>query len=420
MSTTARPPATTPDTPDTRGTPGAPDTSVALDALGADLAASLREEAAAWDARGELPAEVRLAVARAGLLAAELPHAHGGLGASPAQLGELCARLGGVCSSLRGLVTVQSMVAAALLRWGTAEQRGRWLPALARGELLAAFAATETEAGSDLAAVATAVEEHGEHGDELTVTGGKRWITFGEIADVFLVLGVSGTSDGRPAAVLVEGDRPGVVREPVRGQLGMRAAQLAHVTFDRVRVPRANAVAPPGFGLSHVAAGALDHGRFTVAWGCVGMAEACLHEAAGHAVRRSQGGVALAEHQQVRSLLARAVVDSRAARELCLRAARLRAAGDPDAIAETVAAKYAAAAAASSVAGSAVQVLGASGCAPDSAVGRFYRDAKIMEIIEGSAQVSELHIADHLLRSHGHRQTVRRPRGAARGQGDPR
>ncbi|MFH8791977.1 acyl-CoA dehydrogenase family protein [Streptomyces sp. NPDC017941] len=414
MSSTTRPPAAAPDTLDTSDT---------LDTLGADLAGSLREDAAAWDARGELPAEVRLAVAGAGLLAPELPREYGGLGASPAQLGELCARLGGVCSSLRGLVTVQGMVAAALLRWGTAEQRGRWLPGLARGELLAAFAATETAAGSDLAAVGTAVDEHG---DELTVTGEKRWITFGEIADVFLVLGASGTAGGRPVAVLVEGDRPGVVREPVRGQLGMRAAQVAHVRFDGVRVPRANAVAPAGFGLSHVVAGALDHGRFTVAWGCVGMAEVCLHEAAGHAVRRTQGGVALAEHQQVRSLLARAVVDSRAARELCLRAARLRERGEPDAIAETVAAKYAAAAAASSVAGSAVQVLGAAGCAPDSTVGRFYRDAKIMEIIEGSAQVAELHIADHLLRAHGHRraprpvpETGQRP-GGARGNGEAR
>ncbi|WP_078621468.1 acyl-CoA dehydrogenase family protein, partial [Streptomyces aurantiacus] len=317
--------------------------------------------------------------------------------------GEACARIGGVCSALRGLVTVQSMVGAALLRWGTAEQRERWLPALARGELLAAFAATETEAGSDLAAVTTAVEEEG---DAYTVTGEKRWITFGEVADVFLVLGSAG---GRPAAVLVEADRTGVLREPVRGQLGMRAAQLAHVRFDRVRVPRENAVAPPGFGLSHVAATALDHGRFTVAWGCVGMAEACLDAAADHAARRAQGGVVLAEHQLVRSLLGRAAVDSRAARELCLRAARLREAGDPDAIAETVAAKYAAAHAATAVAGSAVQILGAAGCAPDSPVGRYYRDAKVMEIIEGSAQVSELHIADHLLRTRGHRPGGRRP-----------
>ncbi|QCX74611.1 Acyl-CoA dehydrogenase [Streptomyces sp. YIM 121038] len=379
-------------------------------AVGARFADAVRQDAAAWDARGELPAEVRRALARDGLLGADLPRRHGGLGATPAELGEVCARLGGVCGSLRGLVTVQGMVGAALLRWGTAGQRERWLPALARGELIAAFAATEAEAGSDLAAVATAVERHGE---AYAVSGEKRWITFGEIADVYLVLGRTG---GRPAAVLVEADRRGVRREPVRGQLGLRAAQLAHVTFDDVRVPPENLVAPPGFGLSHVAGTALDHGRFTVAWGCVGMAEACLGAAAEHAVRRAQGGVVLAEHQQVRALLGRAVVDGRAARELCLRAARLRAARAPEAVAETVAAKYAAARAATSVAGSAVQILGAAGCAPDSLVGRCYRDAKVMEIIEGSAQVSELTIADHLLRAHGHGRAGRRPEDEGEGR----
>ncbi|MEU2561448.1 acyl-CoA dehydrogenase family protein [Streptomyces longispororuber] len=394
-------------------------TAVDLMALGAAFADAVRGEAAAWDARGELPAEVRREAAREGLLGADLPPRHGGLGATPAQLGEVCARLGGVCGSLRGLVTVQGMVGAALLRWGTAEQRERWLPALARGELLAAFAATESEAGSDLAAVTTAVEPQG---DAYTVTGEKRWITFGEIADVYLVLGRTGGAggsdgtDGRPVVALVEADRPGVRREPVRGQLGLRAAQVAHVRFDGVRVPRENLVAPPGFGLSHVVGTALDHGRFTVAWGCVGMAEACLGAAAEHAVRRTQGGVALAGHQQVRALLGRAVVDGRAARELCLRAARLRAARDPAAVVETVAAKYAAARAATSVAGSAVQVMGAAGCAPDSLVGRCYRDAKVMEIIEGSAQVSELHIADHLLRAHGHGPARWRPER----EGEPR
>ncbi|WP_234334196.1 acyl-CoA dehydrogenase family protein [Streptomyces sp. NRRL B-1347] len=372
-------------------------------ALGAEFADAVRDAAADWDARGQLPADVRRAAARAGLLGADLPPRYGGLGVTPAELGEACARLGGVCGSLRGLVTVQGMVGAALLRWGTAGQRERWLPALARGELIAAFAATEAQAGSDLTAVATAVERNG---DAYTVTGEKRWLTFGEIADVFLVLG---RAEGRPVAVLVEADRHGVRRDPVRGQLGLRAAQLAHVRFDAVRVPSENLVAPPGFGLSHVVGTALDHGRFTVAWGCVGMAEACLRAAAGHAARRTQGGVVLAEHQQVRALLGRAVVDGRAARELCLRAARLRAAGDPDAVVETVAAKYAAARAATSVAGSAVQVLGAAGCAPDSLVGRCYRDAKVMEIIEGSAQVSELHIADHLLRAHGHRRARQEP-----------
>ncbi|WP_371519842.1 acyl-CoA dehydrogenase family protein [Kitasatospora sp. NBC_01300] len=358
----------------------------------AELAAAVRDDAARWDEQGALPDEAVRAVAAAGLLGLDLPARHGGAGATPAQLGEAVAHLGGVCGALRALLTVQGMTAAALLRWGGQEQRARWLPALASGERLAGFAATEREAGSALAEVGTRIEDDGER---LVVTGAKRWVTFGQSADVFLVLG---RTDAGPTAVLVEADRPGIVREPVSGQLGLRAARIAHLTFDRVRVPRENLVAPPGLGLTHTAAVALDHGRFTVAWGCVGMAEACLADAAEHAAGRVQGGVPLAGHQLVRSLLARSAVDTAAARALAERAAEARAGSPLGAATETVVAKYAAAGAAKAVADRAVQILGSAGCEPGVRAGRFYRDAKVMEIIEGSPQVAELHIADRLLR----------------------
>lgn len=363
----------------------------------AEFAAAVRGEAADWDRSGTLPEQVRKAVARTGLFGVGLPERYGGAGGGPAELGAVCVEIGGVCSALRGLLTVQEMVAAALLRWGTAAQREQWLPQLARGDRFAAFAATEAGAGTDLAGVETRIDEDGDH---LVVTGRKLWITFGRTAEVFLVLGQIA---GRLSAVLVEGDRAGVHREPVEGQLGMRAAEIAHVGFDAVRVPRDRLVGPPGMGLSHVVGTALDHGRYTVAWGCIGMAEACVDAAAGHAVHRLQRGVALAEHQLVRAELARAAVRAVAARELCARAGRLRGQGDPSAVAETVVAKYAAAGAATDVAGAAVRTLGAAGIAPDSLAGRFFRDAKVMELIEGSQFVSELHIGDRLLRRHGYR-----------------
>ncbi|MGW6270290.1 acyl-CoA dehydrogenase family protein [Streptomyces sp. NPDC055060] len=356
-----------------------------------DLAA-LRDEAAAWDLHGGVPERTVRDMAGAGLLGLDVPQRYGGGGATPLELGELCARLGSVCSALRGLVTVQGMVAATLARWGSAAQRADWLPRLAAGEQLAGFAATEQEAGSDLSAVGTRISAEG---DTVTVTGVKRWVTFGELATVCLVLG---QLDGRPATVLVETDRPGVTREPVNGQLGLRAARIAHLRFDAVRVPKDHLVAPAGFGLSHVAATALDHGRFTVGWGCVGMAETCLGDAIAHTAGRTQASVALAEHQVVRSALARAAVETEAARELCRAAARLRRERDPEAISRTVMAKYAAARAAASVSRQAVQLMGSAGCAPDSRAGRFFRDAQVMRIIEGSDEVSELHIAEHLLR----------------------
>jgi alkylation response protein AidB-like acyl-CoA dehydrogenase len=211
--------------------------------------------------------------------------------------------------------------------------------------------------------------------------------------------------------VVVDCDREGVRREPVTGQLGMRAARVAHVELAGVRVPRADLVAPAGLGLSHVAAAALDHGRFTVAWGCVGMAEACVADATAHAASRTQGqgvdaasagggATPLADHQSVRALLARAAVETAGARELALRAARFRQEGATGAVTETIVAKYAAAAAAANASSTAVQILGSYGCEEGSRAGRHFRDAKVMEIIEGAQQVAELHIAEQLLRRH--------------------
>ncbi|RYJ31924.1 butyryl-CoA dehydrogenase [Streptomyces sp. L-9-10] len=397
----AGPPADTlmHDAPAAGGRPGdgQPAADESLVRAAAELAAGARGPAADWDRTGGLPGSVRGDMAAAGLLGADLPRRYGGAGLGPAALGEVAAHLGGVCSALRGLLTVQGMVAAALARWGTREQRAHWLPRLASGELTAGFAATEQAAGSALGAVETRIEDSGD-GADIKVSGRKKWITFGEVADVFLVLG---KSRGKSATVLVEADRTGVSREPVTGQLGMRAARIAHVTFDAVRVPRSHLVAPPGLGLSHVAATALDHGRFTVAWGCVGMAEACVADAATHAATRSQGGVPLADHQLVRSLLARCAVETAGARELARRAAEFRAPGAGRGVTETIVAKYAAAAAAASVSRDTVQILGSAGCEPDSRPGRHFRDAKVMEIIEGAQHVSELHIADRLLRQFG-------------------
>ncbi|MFF8828657.1 acyl-CoA dehydrogenase family protein [Streptomyces sp. NPDC015131] len=369
--------------------------SVDLERAAAELAGHARAHAARWDQDGGLPASVRKEVAASGLLAADLPGRYGGAGLSPLALGEITARIGAECGALRGLLTVQGMVAAALLRWGTGAQRAEWLPALAAGELVAGFAATEEGAGSALGAMEARIEAPNPR--ELVVSGRKRWVTFGAVADVFLVLGLY---EGRPAAVLVDADRASVRREPVNGQLGMRGALIAHLALDRVRVPRDRLVAPPGLGISHVAGTALDHGRFTVAWGCVGMAEACVEDAAGHAAVRRQGGGVLGDHPSVRSLLARAAVDAAGARQLARVAAEARAAGPGHGLPETLMAKYAAASAAAAVSRAAVQVLGSAGCAPDSRAGRHFRDAKVMEIIEGAQEVTEQHIAERLLRLH--------------------
>ncbi|MEU4311715.1 acyl-CoA dehydrogenase family protein [Nocardia sp. NPDC024068] len=356
----------------------------------AGLVAAARENAAEWDRTG-LPADVIGAAAGAGLLGPDRPREWGGHGLDAYELGELAAELGAVCTSLRSLLTVGAMVSAAVDRWATAAQRAYWLPRLVSGELVAGLAATEPGAGTELAGVATVFEEDG---TELRVSGRKLWVSFGAVADVLLVLGR--TEDG-PLTALVRTDQPGVVVEPVTGQLGMRGARIAHITLNGARVPRDQLIAPPGFGLSHVLGTALDHGRYTVAWGSAGMAGACLHEAARHAAERTQGGTRLADHATIRAALGRGWVEVQAARALCERAARARAAGDPDTVMATVAAKYAAAETAARVGAEAVQICGAAGCAADSPVQRFARDAAVAQIIEGSRDIAALHLGEQVL-----------------------
>jgi alkylation response protein AidB-like acyl-CoA dehydrogenase len=147
-----------------------------------------------------------------------------------------------------------------------------------------------------------------------------------------------------------------------------------------------------GFGLSHVFATALDHGRYSVAWGAVGIAQGCLNACLDYAARRRQGGAPLVEHQLVRRLLTEMIADSRAARLLCCRAGYLRAERDPGAVPETMIAKYFAAKTAVRVANEAVRLHGAHGLSQDFPLERYLRDAKVTEIIEGSTEIQQLAI----------------------------
>ena len=363
----------------------------------AEFGRRYRQAAGQWDRDGQLPGEVLGLLADHGWLGAAVPVAYGGSELDAMTFGRLCAGLGAVCSSVRSLVTVQSMVADVIARRGTRTQRDTWLPPLAKGTALAALAATEDGAGSDLAAVRTRIEPCP---DGLRITGRKLWVTFGELATVFLVLG---RSDEGPTAVLVPRDTPGLTVHPVRGQLGLRAAMLADVDLDAVVVPSGNQLARAGAGLTHVVAAALDHGRFSVAWGCVGMAQACLDLSARHAVTRQRTGGPLADRQLVRRLITDMVAGVTAARLVCEHAARQRDSRPrPDV---TVLAKYTAATTAARVTRDTVQVLGAAGCAPGSMAERFFRDAKIMQIIEGSDEICQTHICDTEFRRHA-RATV--------------
>nr|QEO74349.1 acyl-CoA dehydrogenase [uncultured bacterium] len=328
-------------------------------------------------------------LARRKYLGALLPRSEGGMGLDMVTFGLLNEELGRGCSSARSLLTVHSMVAHALDRWGSKSQKTRWVGRLASGESLAAFALSEPDAGSDARAIKT---EAAHRGDAYVLNGRKKWITFGQVADVFLVFA---QVEARPAAFLVERNSPGLEVEPISGMLGVRASMLAELRLKECRVPAENLVGRVGFGISHVASAALDYGRYSVAWGCVGLAQHCLEATLRYTGEREQFGVHLREHQLVQRLITRMLVGVKAARLLCYEAGRLKDAKNPRSIVETAAAKYFASTTAMQVASDAVQLHGANGCSGDYPVQRHLRDAKVMEIIEGSTQMQELMIAQN-------------------------
>lgn len=351
------------------------------------VATGITPHADRWDRDERLPPAVVGQVAAAGYLGATVPEKYGGAELDAVTFGLLNEALGAGCSSVRSVLTVHSMVAHAVLRWGSEAQKDRWLPLLATGQHVGGFALTEPGAGSDAASLETTATREGEH---YVLDGTKRWITYGQAAEVFLVFA---RCDGKIAAFLVERDRDGFDTVPMTGLLGTRASMLAELRLRRCRVPLDALVGRIGFGLTAVATSALDVGRFSVAWGCVGLAQACLDASVSYANRRRQFDKPLAEHQLIQRLLTDMVTDVSAARLLCHDAATLKDACDPVGIPATWMAKYFAARAAFRAATDAVQVHGANGCGLDHPVQRYLRDAKVMEIIEGSTEVQQVIIA---------------------------
>jgi alkylation response protein AidB-like acyl-CoA dehydrogenase len=346
-------------------------------------------QAGAWDREGRMPAAVIAELRRRGYLGAHLARELGGGGVDAVTYGLLTEEIGRGCSSLRSLLTVHDMVSEAVRRWGSPHLKSEVLPRLARAELLAALALSEPNVGSDAASVETEAERDG---DTFVLSGRKRWITFGMIADLFLVFARCG---GQVTAFLVPATAGGLTRQPITTVVGTRASHLAELTFAGCRVPADHLVGRVGFGFSHVASTALDHGRYSVAWGAVGIAQACLDACMEYTAKRHQFGKPIAKHQLVQRQLTRMIVDTRAARLLCYLAGYRRSIGAPDAATETLVAKYFASRAASRAANDAVQLHGANGLSQDYPVERYLRDAKVTEIIEGSTQIQEIAIASY-------------------------
>jgi alkylation response protein AidB-like acyl-CoA dehydrogenase len=344
-------------------------------------------DADAYDRAGAIPEELLARISDAGLWAPFLPTELGGSGTDMVTLGEIHEEVGRGCSSVRSLLTVHTMLSWALQRFGTIAQLQKWGPELTSGRVLGAFCLSEPGAGSDTGAITTNAVPRG---DGWVLNGGKKWITNGQRADLYLVFARGPAST---IALLVPRNTPGVSVKPIDDMLGTRASMLAEVSFDNVELDSDALLGPSGFASGMVLTGTLDLGRYSVATGSVGILQACLDACADYASKRSVGGSFLREMPLIQAKLSDMVTDVRAARLLCAEAGRLKDLGDSSTIMATWVAKYFASTAAAKHSAEAVQIHGANGCSPQYPVARFYRDAKIMEIIEGSNEIQRMTIA---------------------------
>jgi glutaryl-CoA dehydrogenase (non-decarboxylating) len=330
-----------------------------------------------------------------GYLGSMLPKQYGGMGLDNITIGILNEEMGRGCSSVRSLLTVHGMTALGILRWGTSEQKDYWLPKMSAGEIIGAFGLTEPNVGSDAKSVqSAAVYEDGFY----RLNGVKRWITMGQIADVFMIFA---RLKDKPTAFLVEKGTPGFSIAPMHGLLGARASMIAELHFEDCRIPESSLVGQEGTGLSHVALSCLDYGRYTVASGCVGLAQACLESSIVYTRKRKQFGEPLRANQLIQKIITEMVVNIKAARLLYYNAGYLKDVSDPDSIMETWNAKYFASVIVNKIASDTVQIYGANGASNSYPVERYFRDARVNEIIEGTTQMHEILIATNAFRHIG-------------------
>lgn len=289
-------------------------------------------------------------------------------------------------------VSVHSLACHALAGYGTKEQQTEHLPAMLGGGLLGAYCLSEPGSGSDAASLRTrAVRDQ----DSWVITGTKSWITHGGIADFYTVMARTGGEGARGiTAFLVPGDAQGLNAAAPEKKMGMKGSPTAQLHFDGVRVPDSRRIGEEGQGFA-IALSALDSGRLGIAACAVGVAQAALDEAVSYATGRRQFGRPIADFQGLRFMLADMATRIEAGRALYLAAARLRDAGRPFSR-QAAMAKLFCTDAAMSVTTDAVQVLGGYGYTLDFPVERYMREAKVLQIVEGTNQIQRMVIARHL------------------------
>jgi len=360
-----------------------------------DRLVPLEEEVAASD---RIPDAVRREMADMGLFGMTIPEEFGGLGLSMVEEVELVMELCWASPAFRSMIGTNNGIGSqGIVIDGTEAQKRRWLPRLASGELVASFALTEPEAGSDAASVKTRARRDG---DRYILNGAKRFITNAPVAGIFTVMARSNpdvAGAGGISAFIVEAKSPGVTIGKPDRKMGQRGALTADVLFDDVAVPAENLIGGrEGQGFK-TAMKVLDRGRLHLAAVCCGMAERLIDEALRYAAERKQFGQAIGEFQLVQAMLADSRTEAFAAVAMTRDAARRYEAGENINML-AAACKYFASEMVGRVADRAVQIHGGAGYMADYPVERFYRDVRLMRLYEGTSQIQQLVIGRAMLR----------------------
>ncbi|MDQ3449493.1 MAG: acyl-CoA dehydrogenase family protein [Actinomycetota bacterium] len=355
----------------------------------------LAPRAAEYEAAGTFPREQVALLGKSGLLGLPYAEEHGGGGQPYEVYLQVVEELASSWFTVALSVAVHSLSCFPLATFGTPEQRARWLPDMVGGETLGAYCLSEAESGSDAAALRTkAVRD----GDAYVVTGTKAWITHAGLADFYDVM--VRTSDDGPRGIsclLVAGDTAGVSAAPRERKMGLTGSPTAPLLLQDARVPADRLIGAEGQGFT-IALAALDAGRLGIAACSVGLAQAAYEEALAYAKQREQFGKPIIEFQGLGFMLADMATAIEAGRALYLAAARRKDAGLPYSR-QAAMAKLFCSDAAMRVTTDAVQVLGGYGYVQDYPVERYMREAKVLQIFEGTNQVQRLVIARHLARS---------------------
>jgi len=340
------------------------------------------------DRGGIFPTEVLAKMAPLGFLGGPVPEKYGGIGVDFVSHAIITEEVGRADSSVRTTLSVQiSLVELTILKFGTEEQKQRYLPPLCRGELIGCFGLTEPEVGSDATKLHTTAKRDG---SDWILSGHKMWISNGNKSGMALIFAQTDAAKAHKgiAAFLVDRAESPYGSGYLHGKLGLRSSDTAELMLESVRVPANALLGEVGQGFK-IAMAALDSGRYSVAAGAVGIAQACIDASVKYALERRSFGKLIAGHQLVQELIADMVVETEAARLLVYRAGDLKDKGRPS-TRETSIAKLYAAEIASRAADGAIQVHGGYGFSDEFPVERYYRDARVNRLYEGTTQIQKL------------------------------